>query len=129
MLLLYHTDDDSKPLYFTVILHIYYVGILHYLCSANLSESFSQLIVSIFIFSQYFFSIDFARWQKLLSIDYVKIYLFSVFFPKILPAGKKWRYLRSDIYAKPLFLHATTGCDTTFSINREGKATVFKKRL
>ena len=47
----------------------------------------------------------------------------------ILPAGKKWRYLRSDIYAKPLFLHATTGCDTTFSINREGKATVFKKRL
>ena len=30
-------------------------GILHYLCSADLLKSFSQLIVSIFIFSQYFF--------------------------------------------------------------------------
>ena len=32
-------------------------GILHYLCSADQSKSFSQLIVSIFIFSQYFFPV------------------------------------------------------------------------
>ena len=30
-------------------------GILHYLLEAGLSESCSQLIMSIFIFSQYFF--------------------------------------------------------------------------
>ena len=36
-------------------------GILYYLYSANLSKSFSQLIESIFIFSQYLFSIDFDR--------------------------------------------------------------------
>ena len=35
--------------------------IFHYLRSTDLSKSFSQLIVSIFIFSQ-FFSIDFAWW-------------------------------------------------------------------
>ena len=29
--------------------------ILHYLCSADLSKSFSQLLVSIVIFSQHFF--------------------------------------------------------------------------
>ena len=30
-------------------------GILHYLCSADLSKSFSQLTVSLFIFSQYYY--------------------------------------------------------------------------
>ena len=38
--------------------------ILHYLWSADLSTSFSQLIVSIFIFPQHFFSIDFAQWKS-----------------------------------------------------------------
>ena len=32
---------------------------IHNLCSADLSNSFSQLIVPTFIFSQYFFSVDF----------------------------------------------------------------------
>ena len=64
-------------------------GILHYLCSADLSKSFSLLIVSIFVFSRYFFNrfcslkkvfcnwlcqywsffniflIHFARWKRL----------------------------------------------------------------
>ena len=39
-------------------------SILHYLLSANLSKVFSQLPVSIFIFSKYFFSIDFTRWKS-----------------------------------------------------------------
>ena len=30
-------------------------GILHYLCSADLSKSFSQLLISIVILSQHFF--------------------------------------------------------------------------
>ena len=30
----------------------------------DLSKSFSQLIVSIFTFSQYFFSTDFAQWKS-----------------------------------------------------------------
>ena len=38
--------------------------IRHYLCLANLSKSFSQLIVSIFIFSQHCFLIDFGRWKS-----------------------------------------------------------------
>ena len=42
-------------------------GILHYLRSADLSKSFPQLIMSIFIFSQYFFR-------------------------QILPGGKVWGY-------------------------------------
>ena len=46
--------------------------ILHYLWSADLSKSFPQLILSILIFSQFSFSIDF-------SIDCVNIYLFSIF--------------------------------------------------
>ena len=54
--------------------------ILHYLCSADLSKSFTQLIVSIFIFPQYFFSIECARWKKLFSIDCVNTNLFSLFF-------------------------------------------------
>ena len=33
-------------------------NILHYLWSADLLKSFSQLFMSIFIFSQYFFSIE-----------------------------------------------------------------------
>ena len=40
----------------------------------------------------------------------------------------KTRYktiLGSNIYAKLLFLHALTGCDTTSSINGVGKSTVF----
>ena len=37
---------------------------LHYLCLADLSKSFSQLIASIFTFSQFIFSIDFARWKS-----------------------------------------------------------------
>ena len=75
-------------------------GILHYLCSADLSKSFFLLIVSIFIFSQYFFqqilpggkifyqllvlilsypdtffSTDFARWKSvgLLHIAYIVV--------------------------------------------------------
>ena len=32
-------------------------GILHYLCSADPSKNFCQLIVSIFILSQYFFKV------------------------------------------------------------------------
>ena len=55
-------------------------GILHYLCSADLSKSFSQLLVSIFIFSQYVFSIDFVWCKKIFSIACVNFYLFSVCF-------------------------------------------------
>ena len=50
-------------------------NILHYLFSVDLSESFSQLIVSIFLFS-IIFSMDFARWKvsgsikKLFSINF-----------------------------------------------------------
>ena len=39
-------------------------GLLRYLWSADLSKSFFQLIMSIFIFFQYFFSIDFAQWKS-----------------------------------------------------------------
>ena len=42
----------------------------------------------------------------------------------------KTRYkiiLGSSIYAKALLLHVLTGCDTTSSINRVGKSTVFKR--
>ena len=35
-------------------------GILSYLCPLDLRKSFFQLIVSVFIFSQYFFSMDFC---------------------------------------------------------------------
>ena len=50
--------------------------ILHYLRSADLSKSFSELIVSIFIFSQYFFSIDFVQWKSvgLPRITYIVIH-------------------------------------------------------
>ena len=46
------------------VLKLMNYGILHYLCSVDQSKSFSQLVVSIFIFSPYFFSIDFARWKS-----------------------------------------------------------------
>ena len=42
----------------------------------------------------------------------------------------KTRYktiLGSNIYAKLLFLHVLTGCDTTSSINGVGKSRVLKK--
>ena len=52
---------------FPVTLKLTSRGILHYLCSTNLSKIFSQLIVSIFIFSRYFFQ-------------------------QILPGGKVWVY-------------------------------------
>ena len=39
-------------------------GILHYLWSVDLLKHFSQLIVSTFIFSQYFFSKYFALWES-----------------------------------------------------------------
>ena len=38
-------------------------GILHYLRSADLSKSFYQLIMSIFIFAQYFFQ-QIVAWEK-----------------------------------------------------------------
>ena len=44
------------------------------------TKSFSQLIASIFIFSQYFFQWFFSRRRKLSSIDCVNNYLFSIFF-------------------------------------------------
>ena len=50
--------------------------VFHYLWSANLSKSFSQMIMSIFIFSQYFFSIDFSGWESvgLPHIAYIVIH-------------------------------------------------------
>ena len=53
-------------------------GILHYLCSVDVSKSFSQLILSIFIFSQYFFT-GFYPVEKAF-LNRVNIYLFSIFF-------------------------------------------------
>ena len=59
---------------------------LNYLWSGDLFKSLSQLIMSILLFSQYFFSIDFARWKsvELLNIPYcdsLKIYWrFSMIF-------------------------------------------------
>ena len=43
---------NSRVLYLKLSSH----GIKYYLCSADQSKSFSQLIVLIFIFSQYFFN-------------------------------------------------------------------------
>ena len=54
-------------------------GILHYLCSEDLSKSFSQLTVSIFIFSQYFF-------------------------PKIFPGGKSSSHLSVNIFFQKFLL-------------------------
>ena len=48
---------------------------IHYLCSADLLKSFSQLIVLIFIFSQYFFQ-------------------------QILPSEKMWGYRMKTLYEK-----------------------------
>ena len=47
-------------------------SILLYLWSVDLSKSLSQLIMPMFIFSQYFFTIDFDRWKSM------------VFYPKLL---------------------------------------------
>ena len=55
------------------------VTVLHYLCSANLSKSFSQLIVSIFFFSQYFFSIDFTCGKRFSQLI-LSIFIFSQYF-------------------------------------------------
>ena len=52
--------------------------ILHYLRSADLSESFSELIVSTFIFHN-IFSIDFSQWKKLFTVDGVNIYLVIIY--------------------------------------------------
>ena len=67
--------------------------ILHYLFSVDLSKSFSQLIVSIFLFS-IFFSIDFARWKvsgsikKLFSINFQQLFFLNIFFNKFCPVEK-----------------------------------------
>ena len=60
---------------------------LDYLCSADLSKGFSQMTVSILIFSLYF-SIDFVPWKKFFLIDCVNIYLFSIFFNSFCPVEK-----------------------------------------
>ena len=110
------------------IAYILYRYIALFMFSESIRKLFSINFVNICLFSIFFFN-RFCPVAKA-SLNWLCQDLpFLCIFPKILPAGKKWRYLRSDIYAKCLFLHATTGCDTTFSINREGKATVFKKRL
>ena len=54
-------------------------GILHYLCLADLSKSFSQLIVSIFMFSQYFFQKIFPS-GKSFSQLILPIFIFSQYF-------------------------------------------------
>ena len=48
-------------------------GILHYLLSAVLSKSSSQLIMSIFIFSEYFFHYIFQ--EKIVGLTYIIINL------------------------------------------------------
>ena len=50
-----------------------------------------------------------------------KIVIHNVFHHKII--------LGSNIYARYLFAHILTECDTTFSIKGGGKATVFKKNF
>ena len=57
--------------------------IFHYLLSPNPSKSFSQLIMSIFIFSQCFFQ-QALRGGK----DYISNYLFSIFFSIDFPQWK-----------------------------------------
>ena len=55
-------------------------GILHYLGSVDLSKCFYQLIVSIFIFSQFFV-------QQILPVGKVFIYLFIYLFKSLLTVG------------------------------------------
>ena len=62
------TTNDNEHIDQFITLKLMTHGILHYLWSADLSKSFSQLNMSIFIFSQYFFQY-------------------------ILPGGKVWGYL------------------------------------
>ena len=53
--------------------------ILHYLCPADLSKSFSQLIVPIFIFTQYFFFNRFCPVEKA-PLTVSKFIIFQYFF-------------------------------------------------
>ena len=48
---------------FIFLLKLTSYSILHYLSSAGLSTKFSQLVMSIFIFTQYFFPMEFAQWK------------------------------------------------------------------
>ena len=65
-------------------------SILHYLRSVDLSKSFSQLLVSIFIFSQYF-SNRFCPVEKTFP-NWLFQYLsfLNIFFQQILSGGKEW---------------------------------------
>ena len=60
---------------FKVMLKLTSHGLLRYLWSADLSKSFFQLIMSIFIFFQYFFSIDFAQWKSVGLLGYFTLFI------------------------------------------------------
>ena len=61
-----------------------YIALLHYLLSIDLSKSFSQLIISVFIFSRYVFQCVLSR-EKIV----MPIFIFpQCDFQQILPVGK-----------------------------------------
>ena len=61
-----------------------YIALLHYLLSIDLSKSFSQLIMSVFIFSRYVFQCVLSR-EKIV----MPIFIFpQCDFQQILPVGK-----------------------------------------
>ena len=62
----------------------WYIALLHYLLSIDLSKSFSQLIMSVFIFSRYFFQCVLPR-EKIVLL----IFIFPQYnFQQILSVGK-----------------------------------------
>ena len=65
-----------------------YIALLHYLLSIDLSKSFSQLIMSVFIFSRYVFQCVLSR-EKIV----MPIFIFpQCDFQQILPVGKMLRF-------------------------------------
>ena len=73
-------------------------SILHYLWSVDLSKSFSQLIISIFVFSQYFFSIAFARLESIMYLVswFIKFKIYFQEYKKIW----FWYFLPSNCFKK-----------------------------
>ena len=63
---------------------------MHYLWPADLSKTFSQWIVSIFIFSQYFFQWLFPGRKGFLNWLCQYLSFFNIFFNRFFPVEKCW---------------------------------------